>query len=60
MSKEGTLSFKQEHPLEKRKLEAERIRSKYPERVPVRTLTSRWEALKTLNSLFVLKGDLRT
>mmetsp|Transcript_27541 Transcript_27541/g.61520 ORF Transcript_27541/g.61520 Transcript_27541/m.61520 type:complete len:128 (-) Transcript_27541:228-611(-) len=28
-------SFKAEHPLEKRKLEAERIRSKYPERVPV-------------------------
>mmetsp|Transcript_79895 Transcript_79895/g.159522 ORF Transcript_79895/g.159522 Transcript_79895/m.159522 type:complete len:125 (-) Transcript_79895:250-624(-) len=35
MSKEGALSFKQEHPLEKRKLKAERIRSKYPERVPV-------------------------
>ena len=28
-------SFKNEHPLDKRKLEAERIRSKYPERVPV-------------------------
>jgi GABA(A) receptor-associated protein len=28
-------SFKSEHPLEKRKQEAERIRSKYPERVPV-------------------------
>jgi len=29
------LSFKEEHPLEKRKSEAERIRSKYPDRVPV-------------------------
>mmetsp|Transcript_15727 Transcript_15727/g.22917 ORF Transcript_15727/g.22917 Transcript_15727/m.22917 type:complete len:139 (-) Transcript_15727:233-649(-) len=28
-------SFKEEHPLEKRKSEAERIRSKYPDRVPV-------------------------
>jgi len=28
-------SFKEEHPLEKRKSEAERIRAKYPDRVPV-------------------------
>mmetsp|Transcript_1329 Transcript_1329/g.2034 ORF Transcript_1329/g.2034 Transcript_1329/m.2034 type:complete len:119 (+) Transcript_1329:126-482(+) len=28
-------SFKDEHPLEKRKAEAERIRAKYPDRVPV-------------------------
>eukprot|EP00956_Cyclotella_meneghiniana_P041361 scaffold224155_cov66-Cyclotella_meneghiniana.AAC.3 len=28
-------SFKEEHPLEKRTSEAERIRSKYPDRVPV-------------------------
>ena len=28
-------SFKEEHPLEKRKAEAERIRAKYPDRVPV-------------------------
>jgi len=27
--------FKEEHPLEKRKSEAERIRAKYPDRVPV-------------------------
>ncbi len=26
--------FKDEHPLEKRKLEASRIREKYPDRVP--------------------------
>ncbi|KAI9023241.1 autophagy protein Atg8 ubiquitin like protein [Hyaloraphidium curvatum] len=26
--------FKDEHPFEKRKLEAERIRSKYPDRIP--------------------------
>jgi len=28
-------SFKTEHPLERRKAEAERIRSKYPDRIPV-------------------------
>jgi len=28
-------SFKEEHPLDKRKSEAERIRAKYPDRVPV-------------------------
>mmetsp|Transcript_6160 Transcript_6160/g.9180 ORF Transcript_6160/g.9180 Transcript_6160/m.9180 type:complete len:116 (+) Transcript_6160:1452-1799(+) len=28
-------SFKQEHPLERRKSEAERIRAKYPDRIPV-------------------------
>ncbi|KAJ9065312.1 ubiquitin-like protein atg8 [Entomophthora muscae] len=27
--------FKSEHPFEKRKAEAERIRSKYPDRIPV-------------------------
>ncbi|KAJ3111335.1 ubiquitin-like protein atg8 [Phlyctochytrium bullatum] len=26
--------FKDEHPFEKRKLEAERIRQKYPDRIP--------------------------
>jgi len=29
------LSFKKQHPLEKRKAEAQRIRSKYPDRIPV-------------------------
>jgi len=29
------MSFKQEHSLEKRKAEASRIRSKYPDRIPV-------------------------
>merc|ERR1712227_775360 len=28
-------AFKQEHPLERRKSEAERIRAKYPDRIPV-------------------------
>eukprot|EP00632_Arachnochrysis_sp_CCMP2950_P016466 CAMPEP_0185700906 /NCGR_PEP_ID=MMETSP1164-20130828/7993_1 /TAXON_ID=1104430 /ORGANISM="Chrysoreinhardia sp, Strain CCMP2950" /LENGTH=119 /DNA_ID=CAMNT_0028367865 /DNA_START=69 /DNA_END=428 /DNA_ORIENTATION=- len=28
-------SFKQEHPLDRRKSEAERIRAKYPDRIPV-------------------------
>eukprot|EP01136_Pigoraptor_vietnamica_P020801 Opistho-1_new@70193 len=28
-------SFKQEHPFEKRKQEAQRIRQKYPDRIPV-------------------------
>ncbi|KAG5184806.1 microtubule-associated anchor protein [Tribonema minus] len=31
----STSSFKQEHPFEKRKAEAERIRAKYPDRIPV-------------------------
>lgn len=31
----GKTSFKQEHPLEKRKQEAQRIREKYPDRIPV-------------------------
>lgn len=30
--------FKDEHPFEKRKAEAERIRQKYADRIPVRTL----------------------
>jgi len=29
------VSFKDEHPLEKRKAESERIRQKYPDRIPV-------------------------
>ena len=29
--------FKDEHPFEKRKAEAERIRQKYPDRIPVRS-----------------------
>mmetsp|Transcript_6539 Transcript_6539/g.9873 ORF Transcript_6539/g.9873 Transcript_6539/m.9873 type:complete len:126 (-) Transcript_6539:300-677(-) len=28
-------TYKREHPLEKRKTEAERIRSKYPDRIPI-------------------------
>uniref|UniRef100_A0A7S0QZX4 Autophagy-related protein n=1 Tax=Pyramimonas obovata TaxID=1411642 RepID=A0A7S0QZX4_9CHLO len=31
----GKSSFKQEHPLEKRQAEAQRIREKYPDRIPV-------------------------
>jgi GABA(A) receptor-associated protein len=31
--------FKDEHPFEKRKAEAERIRSKYSDRIPVRSLS---------------------
>ena len=31
----GKSGFKQEHPFEKRKAEAERIREKYPDRVPI-------------------------
>uniref|UniRef100_A0A7S1T3N9 Autophagy-related protein n=1 Tax=Tetraselmis chuii TaxID=63592 RepID=A0A7S1T3N9_9CHLO len=31
----NTMTFKEEHPLEKRQSEAARIRDKYPERVPV-------------------------
>ncbi|KAK3253313.1 Autophagy-related protein 8d [Cymbomonas tetramitiformis] len=31
----GKSSFKQEHPLEKRQGEAQRIREKYPDRIPV-------------------------
>jgi len=33
----GTSSFKLEHPLEKRQAEAQRIREKYPDRIPVST-----------------------
>jgi GABA(A) receptor-associated protein len=36
--------YKEEHPIEKRKAEGERIRKKYPDRVPVsvtRTLNSK-------------------
>mmetsp|Transcript_14537 Transcript_14537/g.47373 ORF Transcript_14537/g.47373 Transcript_14537/m.47373 type:complete len:117 (+) Transcript_14537:102-452(+) len=29
------MSFKQEHPLDRRKSEADRIRAKYPDRIPV-------------------------
>mmetsp|Transcript_44699 Transcript_44699/g.121830 ORF Transcript_44699/g.121830 Transcript_44699/m.121830 type:complete len:87 (-) Transcript_44699:451-711(-) len=29
------MSFKSEHPIDRRKSEAERIRSKYPDRIPV-------------------------
>jgi hypothetical protein len=32
--------FKDEHPFEKRKAEAERIRQKYADRIPVRITTS--------------------
>lgn len=32
--------FKDEHPFEKRKAEAERIRQKYADRIPVRTTLS--------------------
>lgn len=31
----GKSSFKHEHPLEKRQAEAQRIREKYPDRIPV-------------------------
>ena len=31
--------FKDEHPFEKRKAEAERIRQKYADRIPVRSLS---------------------
>eukprot|EP00744_Colponema_vietnamica_P000179 GILI01000325.1.p1 GENE.GILI01000325.1~~GILI01000325.1.p1 ORF type:complete len:121 (-),score=40.35 GILI01000325.1:206-568(-) len=31
----ASVSFKAEHPFEKRKAEASRIRSKYPDRIPV-------------------------
>jgi GABA(A) receptor-associated protein len=31
----GKSTFKQEHPLEKRQAEAQRIREKYPDRIPV-------------------------
>jgi hypothetical protein len=31
----NTSSFKLEHPLEKRQAEANRIREKYPDRIPV-------------------------
>jgi GABA(A) receptor-associated protein len=34
--------FKDEHPFEKRKAEAERIRQKYADRIPVRLLTLSW------------------
>jgi hypothetical protein len=33
--------FKDEHPFEKRKAEAERIRQKYADRIPVSFLTTR-------------------
>lgn len=29
------MAFKQEHPLQKRQAEAQRIREKYPDRIPV-------------------------
>jgi hypothetical protein len=35
MSTASALSFKEEHPVDKRRSEAERIRAKYPDRVPV-------------------------
>jgi len=38
--------FKDEHPFEKRKAEAERIRQKYSDRIPVSTsLPHRWSPL---------------
>mmetsp|Transcript_14538 Transcript_14538/g.47377 ORF Transcript_14538/g.47377 Transcript_14538/m.47377 type:complete len:229 (+) Transcript_14538:102-788(+) len=47
------MSFKQEHPLDRRKSEADRIRAKYPDRIPV----GRCQTVRP--SLFVVTGDLR-
>ncbi|CAI5516517.1 unnamed protein product [Closterium sp. Naga37s-1] len=35
MSSSERTSFKKQHPVDKRKMEAERIRQKYPDRIPV-------------------------
>ena len=49
--------FKDEHPFEKRKAEAERIRQKYADRIPVSHLTLYYPATST--DVFSSVGDLR-
>jgi hypothetical protein len=48
--------FKDEHPFEKRKAEAERIRQKYADRIPVSS--DSFDAISSLEVLFSLRMSL--
>ena len=49
--------FKDEHPFEKRKAEAERIRQKYADRIPVRTCLCSLKAVYSTSIYVSLTAD---